>query len=153
MPSLPSALFVVDVGVENIAVSEAIKLKIPVIGVVDTNNDPGCVDYMMPGNDDSIRAIKLYVQSAAAAILEGKSQQLSLEGVSEDDFVEMTDEADLKPSQPVTDTIPAAEPVEAPSAAVAPVEAPSEAVAPVEAVKVETDESAGAAKAENSTTS
>ncbi len=150
MPSLPSALFVVDVGVENIAVSEAIKLKIPVIGVVDTNNDPGCVDYMIPGNDDSIRAIKLYVQSAAAAILEGKSQQLSLEGVSEDDFVEMTDEADLKPSQPVTNTIPAAEPVEAPSEAV---EAPVEAVVPVESVKAETDGSAGAAKTEDSTTS
>ncbi len=95
MPSLPDALFVIDVGVENIAVSEARKLGIPVIGVVDTNNDPGHVDYMIPGNDDSIRAIQLYTQSASAAVLEGKAQQLSL-GVSDDDFVEMTEEADIK---------------------------------------------------------
>ncbi len=155
MPSLPSALFVVDVGVENIAVSEAIKLGIPVIGVVDTNNDPDCVDYMIPGNDDSIRAIKLYAQSAAAAVLEGKAQQLSLGDVSDDDFVEMTDDTELKPSQPVTNATPVAEPVEKPSAAVeavAPVE-PVEAVAPVEPVKTETDGSAEAVKVEDSTTS
>lgn len=146
MPSLPSALFVVDVGVENIAVSEAIKLGIPVIGVVDTNNDPACVDYMIPGNDDSIRAIKLYAQSAAAAVLEGKAQQLSHGEVSDDDFVEMTDDAELKPSQPATNATPVAEPVEKTNAAV-------EAVAPVEPVKTETDGSAETVKVEDSTTS
>jgi len=98
MPSLPDALFIIDVGVENIAVSEARKLGIPVIGVVDTNNNPECVDHMIPGNDDSIRAIQLYTQGASAAVLEGKAQQLSM-GASEDDFVEMVDEAGGKQTQ------------------------------------------------------
>ncbi len=121
MPALPSALFVIDVGVENIAVNEAIKLGIPVIGVVDTNNNPDCVDYMIPGNDDSIRAIQLYVQSAAAAVLEGKAEQLSLGGVSDDDFVEMTDETETKEAeQPVTEKASATEPKKTSKPAVEP---------------------------------
>ena len=70
---LPDALFVIDVGYEKIAVSEARKLGIPVIGVVDTNNDPHDIDYVIPGNDDAIRAIQLYVQGASAAVLEGRA--------------------------------------------------------------------------------
>jgi small subunit ribosomal protein S2 len=70
---LPDALFVVDTGYEKIAVAEAKKLGIPVIGIVDTNNDPDDVDYVIPGNDDAIRAVQLYVQGASAAILEGRA--------------------------------------------------------------------------------
>ncbi|MCH9698967.1 MAG: 30S ribosomal protein S2 [Gammaproteobacteria bacterium] len=102
MPSLPDALFVIDIGAEKIAVSEARKLGIPVIGVVDTNNDPEIVEYMIPGNDDSIRSIKLYAQSAAAAVLEGKAQQLSI-GVNDDEFVEMTEDTEVKPEAKATE--------------------------------------------------
>ena len=73
MRGIPDAMFVVDTGHEDIAVAEARKLGIPVIGVVDTNNDPDLVDYIIPGNDDAIRAIQLYVQGASAAILEGRA--------------------------------------------------------------------------------
>ncbi len=73
MNKLPDALFVIDTGHEDIAVSEARKLGIPVIGVVDTNNDPDHIDYVIPGNDDAIRAVQLYVQGASAAILEGRA--------------------------------------------------------------------------------
>lgn len=71
MNRLPDALFVIDVGYERIAVSEANKLGIPVVAVVDTNNSPDGVDYVIPGNDDAMRAIQLYVSAAADAILEG----------------------------------------------------------------------------------
>jgi len=71
MDGLPDALFVIDVGHEKIAISEARKLGIPVVGVVDTNHDPDGIDYMIPGNDDSMRAIQLYAQGASEAILSG----------------------------------------------------------------------------------
>jgi len=73
MNGLPDALFVIDVGHEKIAVAEAKKLGIPVIAIVDTNNSPDDVDYVIPGNDDAIRAIQLYVMGASAAVLEGKA--------------------------------------------------------------------------------
>ena len=73
MNRLPDALFVIDIGHENIAVQEAKKLGIPVIAVVDTNYDPNLVDYAIPGNDDAIRAVQLYVRAAADAVLEGKA--------------------------------------------------------------------------------
>ena len=72
MSGLPDLIFVIDVGYEHIAVTEANKLKIPVVGVVDTNHSPDGIDYIIPGNDDSMRAIELYAQSAADAILAGK---------------------------------------------------------------------------------
>jgi len=72
MPSLPDCLFVIDTGYENIAVSEAKKLGIPVVAVVDTNNDPDKIDYVIPGNDDATRAIKVYAQCIADAIIEGR---------------------------------------------------------------------------------
>lgn len=72
MERLPDALFVVDVGHERIAITEANKLGIPVIGVVDTNNSPDGIDYVIPGNDDAIRAIQLYVDALASAIQDGK---------------------------------------------------------------------------------
>jgi small subunit ribosomal protein S2 len=74
MERLPDALFVVDVGYQKIAITEANKLGIPVIGVVDSNNTPAGVDYVIPGNDDSGRAIRLYARGMADAILEGKTQ-------------------------------------------------------------------------------
>jgi small subunit ribosomal protein S2 len=88
MDRLPEVLFVLDVGYEHNAISEAHKLGIPVVGVVDTNNSPAGIDYIIPGNDDSIRAVQLYVQSAATAILQGKANSLSAAG-AEDEFVEM----------------------------------------------------------------
>lgn len=91
MPGLPDALFVVDVGHEKIAISEAAKLGIPVVGVVDTNNSPDNVDYVIPGNDDAIRAVQLYVRAAADAIVEARALSINA-GASEDDFVEVEDE-------------------------------------------------------------
>jgi small subunit ribosomal protein S2 len=73
MHGLPDALFVIDCGHEKIALTEARKLGIPIVGVVDTNNSPKDVDYVIPGNDDAIRAIQLYVQAASASILEGRA--------------------------------------------------------------------------------
>ena len=91
MNGLPDALFVIDVGHEKIAVNEAVKLGIPVIGVVDSNNDPDKVDYVIPGNDDAIRAITLYTQGVAKAIIEGRASSATLGG-PEDEFVEMGEE-------------------------------------------------------------
>jgi small subunit ribosomal protein S2 len=93
MPSLPDAIFVIDVGHEKIAIKEANKLGIPVIGVVDTNNSPEGIDYVIPGNDDAIRAIKLYADGAATAVLEGRS--VVLEG-DEEEFIEVNDSAPLE---------------------------------------------------------
>jgi len=89
MNALPDALFVIDVGYEDIAIAEAKKLGIPVIGVVDTNNDPAGVDYVIPGNDDAIRAVQLYVQGAAAAVLEGRAAAAQAVAASGDEFVEV----------------------------------------------------------------
>ncbi len=100
MGGLPDALFVVDVMHEHIAVSEANKLGIPVFGVVDTNSDPDGVDFVIPGNDDAIRAIRLYVVAVADAIAAGQSEA-SLQ-VTEDDFVEV-DEAQEVAEAPVTE--------------------------------------------------
>lgn len=91
MEKLPDALFVVDVGYEKIAVSEANKLGIPVVGVVDTNNDPGTVDYVIPGNDDAIRAVRLYIEGAAVAVLDGRSTAAAVAAGREGDFIEVND--------------------------------------------------------------
>ena len=99
MGGLPDALFVVDVEFERIAISEANKLAIPVVGVVDTNSDPEGVDYVIPGNDDAIRAVRLYVTAVADAILEGKNQ--GSEDVSIDEFVEV--EANEEPDKAIED--------------------------------------------------
>jgi small subunit ribosomal protein S2 len=73
MKGLPDALFVIDVGHEEIAVNEANKLDIPVFGIVDTNNSPDGIDYIVPGNDDAIKAIRLYAQGVADAVIEGRA--------------------------------------------------------------------------------
>ena len=90
MNTLPDALFVIDVGYHKIAITEANKLGIPVIAVVDTNHSPEGVDYVIPGNDDSSRAIRLYARGVADAILEGRSQFVEeiIAAASGDDFVE-----------------------------------------------------------------
>ena len=90
MPILPDALFIIDVGFEDIAVSEAVKLNIPVIGVVDSNNSPKGVDYIIPGNDDAIRSIRLYARIMADAIRDGRSSVAHLpDDQAADDFVEL----------------------------------------------------------------
>src|SRR5688500_19000596 len=89
MNRLPDALFVIDIGHEDIAVQEAKKLGIPVVAVVDTNYDPANVDYAIPGNDDAIRAVQLYARAAADAVLEGKAAAPQAATVREDDFVEL----------------------------------------------------------------
>lgn len=94
MNGLPDALFIVDVGHEKIAIQEAVKLRIPVIGVVDTNNSPKNVDYIIPGNDDAIRAITLYSNGVADAILDARQANL----ISEDEFVEV-EEAETPASE------------------------------------------------------
>lgn len=94
MSHLPDALFVVDVEHEKIAIAEARKLGIPVIAVVDTNCSPEGVDYIIPGNDDAIRAIQLYVTAIADAVVEGKSKDGNNNG--NDDFVEVVEAAEAK---------------------------------------------------------
>ncbi len=91
MGGLPDALFIIDVGYQKGAVVEAKKLGIPVIGVVDTNNSPEGVDYIVPGNDDSARAIRLYARGMADAALEGRAQVVS-EIVGGEEFVEVEEE-------------------------------------------------------------
>ena len=92
MNGLPDALFIVDIGHESIAVEEARKLGIPVVAVVDTNYDPGKVDYAIPGNDDAIRAVQLYARAAADAVLEGKAAAPITAASGTDEFVELDDE-------------------------------------------------------------
>jgi small subunit ribosomal protein S2 len=91
MGGLPDAIFIIDVGYQKGTVTEAKKLGIPVIGVVDTNNSPEGVDYVIPGNDDSARAIRLYARGMADAALEGRAQVIS-EIVGGEEFVEVEEE-------------------------------------------------------------
>jgi small subunit ribosomal protein S2 len=90
MKGLPDALFVIDVGHEDIAINEARKLSIPVTAVVDSNNSPDGIDYIIPGNDDAIRSIRLYAKGVADAILDGRQSVAHL-GATEgtDEFVEL----------------------------------------------------------------
>jgi small subunit ribosomal protein S2 len=92
--SLPDALFVIDVGYQKGAIAEAVKLGIPVVGVVDTNHPPEGISYVIPGNDDSSRAIRLYARGIADAVLEGRSQAVEeVASATRDEFVEVDDEA------------------------------------------------------------
>jgi small subunit ribosomal protein S2 len=91
--ALPDALFVIDVGYHKIAIAEAKKLGIPVVGVVDTNHSPDGIDYVIPGNDDSAKAVALYARAVADAVLEGKANATNdlVQAVSGagDEFVEV----------------------------------------------------------------
>ena len=98
MGGMPDAIFVVDVGYHKIAITEATKLGIPVIAVVDTNHSPEGVDYIIPGNDDSSKAVELYVQGVADAVLEGRETAVkevveAVRGDGNDEFVEVNEEA------------------------------------------------------------
>jgi small subunit ribosomal protein S2 len=91
---LPDALFVIDVGYQKGAIAEAVKLGIPVVGVVDTNHSPEGISYVIPGNDDSSRAIRLYARGIADAVLDGRSNAVEeVAAASRDEFVEVDDEA------------------------------------------------------------
>ncbi len=116
MKGVPDALFVIDIGHEKNAVSEATKLGVPVIGIVDTNNDPNGIEYPIPGNDDSIRAIQLYARAAADAVIEARATIVSTGGA--DEFIEMDEEgqparAPKKPAKAVMAKKPARKPAAA----------------------------------------
>jgi small subunit ribosomal protein S2 len=98
MESLPDVMFVIDVGHEKIAIHEAKKLGIPVVAVVDTNCSPDGIDYVIPGNDDAMRAIMLYASGIADSVLEGKASVPQV-AVGEDEFVELNRAA--RPARPV----------------------------------------------------
>jgi small subunit ribosomal protein S2 len=97
MAALPDALFVIDVGYHKIAVAEAQKLGIPVIAVVDTNHSPEGIDYVIPGNDDSSKAVALYAKAVADAVLEGKANAVNdivqTAAAGDDEFVEVNEAA------------------------------------------------------------
>ncbi|QXL84801.1 30S ribosomal protein S2 [Comamonas sp. NLF-1-9] len=98
MAALPDAIFVIDVGYHKIAISEAKKLGIPLIGVVDTNHNPDGIDYVIPGNDDSAKAVALYARGIADAILEGKNNAVeevakAVASEGSDEFVEVQEPA------------------------------------------------------------
>jgi len=97
MGGIPDALFVIDVGFHKIAVTEAKKLGVPIVGVVDTNNSLDGIDYVIPGNDDSTRAIRLYARGVADAILEGRSQVITeMVAPTSEEFVEVEDAEEAK---------------------------------------------------------
>lgn len=100
MSALPDALFIVDVGYHKIAIQEANKLGIPVIGIVDTNHSPDGVDYVVPGNDDSSKAVAIYARGIADAVLAGRadSQTEIVEAAADEEFVEMAAEAEEQPA-------------------------------------------------------
>jgi small subunit ribosomal protein S2 len=102
MTHLPDALFIIDVEHERIAVDEAVKLGIPVVAVVDTNSDPRKVDYIIPGNDDAIRAIRLYARGVADAVIDGRTTAAatSASKAGKDEFVEMEDASEGEISLP-----------------------------------------------------
>jgi small subunit ribosomal protein S2 len=93
---LPDALFIIDVGHENIAIAEANRLSIPVIGVVDTNHSPIGVNYVIPGNDDSLRAIQLYTQCIADAILEGRGSNPDLVAEESNELIEVDEVIEIR---------------------------------------------------------
>ena len=155
MDSLPDALFIVDVGHENIALAEARKLGIPVVAVVDTNCSPIGVDYVIPGNDDAMRAIELYAIGVADAVLDGKARVPSVPA-STDEFVELDEEgrpsvaSDDRPRRKKTagrKKAPRAAAKAAPAAAPAAAEEPAEAAQPETAEAPEAPEAPAADKA------
>ena len=104
MTGLPDCIFVIDVDHEKIAVAEAKKLKIPVVGIVDTNSSPEGIDYLIPGNDDAIRAVRLYLSHAADAVLEARSILPEVITGDADDYVEVSenvDEASVAEDDPI----------------------------------------------------
>lgn len=117
MDGLPDALFVIDVGHEKIAIAEAKKLNIPVVAVVDTNNSPDGCDYIIPGNDDAIRSINLYVKAMADAVLDARLTVGDAAAGSQDDFVELEEPAAAAPEAETPAVAETADVAEAPDAA------------------------------------
>jgi small subunit ribosomal protein S2 len=161
MGGLPDVLFVIDVGYEKIAVQEAAKLGIPVVGIVDTNNSPDNVDYIVPGNDDSMRAIKLYARLVAEAILEGK-QSIVTGADGNNELIEVEADApktEAKPAVKVTsrkataasadDTASEQDTATAPAAAVDTAPAAPAATTEAEADTVATEGDSVAAEADS----
>ena len=107
MGGLPDAIFIVDVGYENGAVVEAKKLGIPLIGVVDTNNSPEGIAYVIPGNDDSSRAIRLYARGVADAVLEGRENAIAELAKSASETTEKEDEALVEVAEAEAEVAPA----------------------------------------------
>lgn len=140
MDSLPDVLFVIDVGHERIAIHEAKKLGIPVVAIVDTNCTPDDVDYVVPGNDDAMRAIQLYVEGVADAVVEGRSAQPEVPA-GEDEFVELDEEGRPKPKSGAPaarrDRKPATVKKKAPTRRRAPEKMPEGAVEEVVAAEVD----------------
>jgi small subunit ribosomal protein S2 len=136
MPGLPAALFVVDAGREDIAVREARRLKIPCIGVIDTNCDPDDVDLPIPGNDDAIRAINLYCKLMADAVIEGKLRAEKINAEKEDARRARREGADSDKE------------VHAPETPAAPAVSPEDAYDAAYAADADTAEVAGAAEAD-----
>tara|TARA_B110000305_G_scaffold229238_1_gene280008 strand:- start:346 stop:1215 length:870 start_codon:yes stop_codon:yes gene_type:complete len=138
MGGLPDAIFVIDVDHERIAITEANKLRIPVVGIVDTNSNPDGVDFVIPGNDDAIRSIRLFVQAIADAVIEGKAE---FEGPGAGEFVEVAEAAvaqDCTPEVEAATTVAAEAPTaDAPvaDAPVAEAEVPAVESAPAEETK------------------
>jgi small subunit ribosomal protein S2 len=158
MGGLPDAIFVVDVDHERIAVTEANNLKIPVIGIVDTNSNPDGVTTVIPGNDDAIRAIQLYVEAIADACVEGRERNAPAGGNSE--FIEIEDDAavaataeteaapEVEAAPAETEAAPAEEAAAEPVAEAAPVEeAPAAEVEAAPAVEATPEEPAKKAAA------
>jgi small subunit ribosomal protein S2 len=131
MGGLPDVILIVDVDHEKIAVTEAKTLGIPVVAIVDTNSNPDNVDYLIPGNDDAIRSVRLFLSSFADAILEAKGQN----NVVESDFVEVAEEAEAEPESVSEPSAEGAEADTSASEEAAATEAPSaeEAATPSEA--------------------
>jgi len=111
MDGLPDALFIIDVGHERIAVAEAVKLGIPIVAVVDTNNSPDGIDYVIPGNDDAIRSVNLYAKAVADAVLDGRLVVADVATGASDEFVELDEKV-----APLLSEQPAAESASAPAA-------------------------------------
>ena len=126
MDRLPDALFVIDTGYEKIAIAEARKLGIPIVAVVDSNNSPQQVDYVIPGNDDAVRAIQLYVDAAAESIQAGKTSG-AISGSKE--YVEVKETA-AEPTPEASAETAAAEAEASLAAAASDAEAPAAEAAP-----------------------
>lgn len=107
MAGIPDVLFIIDVGHEDIAVSEARKLKIPIVGIVDTNHSPENIDYIIPGNDDAIRAVELYITGVADAILEARSSITTADVAPADEAGEGVNKEDVEVE--VSTSLPAEE--------------------------------------------
>ncbi len=125
MTGLPDCVFVIDVDHEKIAVAEAKKLKIPVVGIVDTNSSPEGIDYPIPGNDDAIRAVRLYLSHAADAVLEARSILPEVMTGDADDYVEVSENVD-------TDSVAEDDPVGVPNSIVVSEEVAEVAPDPIE---------------------